>query len=52
MRLCGIVGILGRQSVSSIIEALKRLVYRGYDSAGLATLEIEGHDQRGPEPRG
>src|ERR1700730_13440470 len=38
--MCGIVGILGRQPVAlSIIEALKRLEYRGYDSAGLATLE-------------
>jgi glutamine---fructose-6-phosphate transaminase (isomerizing) len=38
--MCGIVGILGRQPIaSSIIEALKRLEYRGYDSAGLATLE-------------
>src|SRR5208283_4604728 len=38
--MCGIVGISGRQPVaSSIIEALKRLEYRGYDSAGLATLE-------------
>ncbi|MBI3274544.1 MAG: isomerizing glutamine--fructose-6-phosphate transaminase, partial [Methylocystis sp.] len=38
--MCGIVGILGRQPVaSSIVEALRRLEYRGYDSAGLATLE-------------
>lgn len=38
--MCGIVGILGREPVApSLIEALKRLEYRGYDSAGLATLE-------------
>jgi glucosamine--fructose-6-phosphate aminotransferase (isomerizing) len=38
--MCGIVGVLGRRPVApSIIEALKRLEYRGYDSAGLATLE-------------
>src|SRR5438552_8943882 len=38
--MCGIVGILGRAPVAdSIVEALKRLEYRGYDSAGLATLE-------------
>jgi glutamine---fructose-6-phosphate transaminase (isomerizing) len=38
--MCGIVGILGREPVaSSLIEALKRLEYRGYDSAGVATLE-------------
>ncbi|MEJ0094476.1 MAG: glutamine--fructose-6-phosphate transaminase (isomerizing) [Methylocella sp.] len=38
--MCGIVGILGRSAVSaSLLEALKRLEYRGYDSAGIATLE-------------
>ena len=38
--MCGIVGILGKQPVAlSIVEALRRLEYRGYDSAGIATLE-------------
>src|SRR5687768_3004342 len=38
--LCGIVGILGRQPVADqLVDALKRLEYRGYDSAGVATLE-------------
>src|SRR5436190_4180149 len=38
--MCGIVGILGREPVaSSLIDALKRLEYRGYDSAGVSTLE-------------
>ncbi len=38
--MCGIVGILGKQSVANqVVEALKRLEYRGYDSAGVATLE-------------
>src|SRR5437870_9007962 len=38
--MCGIVGILGREPVAGpLIEALKRLEYRGYDSAGVATLE-------------
>ena len=38
--MCGIVGILGREPVaSSLVDALKRLEYRGYDSAGVATLE-------------
>src|SRR3954447_6037413 len=38
--MCGIVGILGREPVAEeIVEALKRLEYRGYDSAGVATLE-------------
>ncbi len=38
--MCGIVGILGSEPVADhIVEALKRLEYRGYDSAGVATLE-------------
>src|SRR5215470_9747792 len=41
--MCGIVGILGRAPVAGhLVEALKRLEYRGYDSAGVATLEA-GH---------
>ena len=38
--MCGIVGVLGSGPVAgSIVDALKRLEYRGYDSAGVATLE-------------
>ena len=38
--MCGIVGILGRDAVAGqLLDALKRLEYRGYDSAGVATLE-------------
>src|SRR5918993_4107852 len=38
--MCGIVGILGKSAVATqVVEALKRLEYRGYDSAGVATLE-------------
>ena len=38
--MCGIVGILGAGPVAGdILAALKRLEYRGYDSAGVATLE-------------
>jgi glucosamine--fructose-6-phosphate aminotransferase (isomerizing) len=38
--MCGIVGILGREPVAvHLVDALKRLEYRGYDSAGIATLE-------------
>ncbi|MFG5119149.1 glutamine--fructose-6-phosphate transaminase (isomerizing) [Methylorubrum sp. POS3] len=38
--MCGIVGIIGREAVAdAMIEALRRLEYRGYDSAGVATLE-------------
>lgn len=38
--MCGIVGIIGTESVAPrLVDALKRLEYRGYDSAGVATLE-------------
>jgi len=38
--MCGIIGILGDQPVAPrLVEALKRLEYRGYDSAGIALLE-------------
>ncbi len=41
--MCGIVGIIGYHEVAPIlVEALKRLEYRGYDSAGIATV----HDGR------
>lgn len=41
--MCGIVGILGQHEVAPLIlESLKRLEYRGYDSAGVATLH-RGH---------
>ncbi|MBK8771769.1 MAG: glutamine--fructose-6-phosphate transaminase (isomerizing) [Rhizobiales bacterium] len=45
--MCGIVGILGKEPVAlSIVEALRRLEYRGYDSAGVATLENGGIERR------
>ncbi|KAA2243924.1 glutamine--fructose-6-phosphate transaminase (isomerizing) [Salinarimonas soli] len=38
--MCGIVGILGKSAVAGqVVDSLKRLEYRGYDSAGVATLE-------------
>jgi len=38
--MCGIVGFVGRgPAAAPILDALKRLEYRGYDSAGIATLE-------------
>ncbi len=44
--MCGIVGVLAQGPVAgSIVAALKRLEYRGYDSAGIATLE-DGRLQR------
>jgi glucosamine--fructose-6-phosphate aminotransferase (isomerizing) len=46
IRMCGIVGILGRGPVADLlVDSLKRLEYRGYDSAGVATLE-GGHLER------
>ena len=45
--MCGIVGILGKEPVAGgIVEALKRLEYRGYDSAGVATVENGTIDRR------
>jgi len=41
--MCGIVGMLGsRDAVPVLIEGLKRLEYRGYDSAGIAVFQKEG----------
>jgi glucosamine--fructose-6-phosphate aminotransferase (isomerizing) len=38
--MCGIVGVLGKGPVAGqLVDALKRLEYRGYDSAGVATVE-------------
>ena len=38
--MCGIVGVLGKHEAAPIlVEALKRLEYRGYDSAGIATVQ-------------
>ncbi len=38
--MCGIIGVIGQEPAApQLIEALKRLEYRGYDSAGVATLE-------------
>ena len=48
--MCGIVGIISEKDVSiSILEALKRLEYRGYDSAGIATLNDGKIDRRRAE---
>jgi glucosamine--fructose-6-phosphate aminotransferase (isomerizing) len=45
--MCGIVGVLGRHEVAPLIlEALKRLEYRGYDSAGIATVNEGRLDRR------
>ena len=40
--MCGIVGYLGNKSAKDVvIKGLKRLEYRGYDSAGIATIEAK-----------
>ena len=45
--MCGIVGVLGTNEVAPIlVEALKRLEYRGYDSAGIATINEGTLDRR------
>src|SRR6266404_4236158 len=44
--MCGIIGILGKAPVAPLLlDGLKRLEYRGYDSAGIATL-VDGHIDR------
>jgi glutamine---fructose-6-phosphate transaminase (isomerizing) len=48
--MCGIVGILGRKPAAPLLlEALRRLEYRGYDSAGIATLVNGGIERRRAE---
>ena len=45
--MCGIVGVVARREVSEILlEGLRRLEYRGYDSAGIAMLDHGGKLQR------
>lgn len=45
--MCGIIGILGDHEVAPLlVEALKRLEYRGYDSAGIATVDHGRLDRR------
>ena len=48
--MCGIVGVVGgRPAAPILLEALRRLEYRGYDSAGIATL-VNGHIERRRAP--
>ncbi|WP_267618179.1 glutamine--fructose-6-phosphate transaminase (isomerizing) [Gordonia bronchialis] len=42
--MCGIVGYVGqRDALDIVVEALRRMEYRGYDSAGVAILDGQGH---------
>ena len=48
--MCGIVGIVGNQPVAPLLmEGLRRLEYRGYDSAGIATLRDGSIERRRSE---
>lgn len=45
--MCGIIGVVGKEGAASVLlEGLKRLEYRGYDSAGIATLDASHRIQR------
>ncbi|MDZ7905281.1 MAG: glutamine--fructose-6-phosphate transaminase (isomerizing) [Cypionkella sp.] len=45
--MCGIIGVLGNHEVAPLlVESLKRLEYRGYDSAGIATVNEGRLDRR------
>jgi len=45
--MCGIIGALSRRDVSQVLlEGLRRLEYRGYDSAGIAVIDDNGHLKR------
>ena len=48
--MCGIVGILGQGPVADrLLDGLKRLEYRGYDSAGICTIDGGGLERRRAE---
>ena len=45
--MCGIVGAVAQRDIAEILlEGLRRLEYRGYDSAGLAVVDAEGNVNR------
>ena len=46
--MCGIFAVIGSREVSSLlIDGLRKLEYRGYDSAGIATIDNLNNDQNG-----
>ena len=43
--MCGIVAVIGsREAAPLLLEGLRHLEYRGYDSAGIATIEIKNNE--------
>jgi len=45
--MCGIVALIGsREAAPQLLEGLRQLEYRGYDSAGIATVELAGASRR------
>lgn len=43
--MCGIVGVIGKENtVDILLNGLKKLEYRGYDSAGVYVNDQDGHD--------
>lgn len=45
--MCGIIGIVGHEGVAErLLDGLKRLEYRGYDSAGIATVHNDAIERR------
>ena len=45
--MCGIIGVISDKGVTpTILEVLRKLEYRGYDSAGLATIQESGIERR------
>src|SRR5262245_38895154 len=48
--MCGIIGIVGREEVADrLVDGLRRLEYRGYDSAGICTVNGVGFERRRAE---
>ena len=45
--MCGIIGVIGKNNAQNLLlDGLKRLAYRGYDSSGIATLINSKIDKR------
>lgn len=42
--MCGIVGIIGKSARDVVLNGLKKLEYRGYDSAGIYLNDLNGHE--------